>query len=525
VEFLDAATKEDVGRVIDANRAALESIPNFLAAEPGFPLVDGRILTEPAIIVFVAAQDTKESRPEVGHPSSSIGPYRVVLMQADPLMQLSLIPGFAPDGQHLSLTYKPLEDNPINELFEVRAPMLCHVSPDAGWPTLSDFLGATEQTLTVAMYDFSAEYIAEVFTASVLKHGSKVVMTWDDGMTQDETTLLANLRHDLTTHFECWEVHCGSNRRFNSAYHTKVAVRDSTSFWLSSGNWSKNSQPKIDPVTNPDQRKGMFTDRNRDWHIVVDDEPLAQLFERYIIYDRDGSVREAEESVPQISELIAQQALPDLFVSADVFVDREASRTVPDPIPSERLPSSPRGVRIQPVLTPDNYQPRLMDLLKAAKHSIDIQIPYIRYTEEPEDADFIALLELLKELSHQPAITLRIIVSKGNAKDLCRLVAFGVDKTVFKEQSNVHNKGIIVDREIVLVSSANWSSDGVLRNRDAGLIIYDDEIAAYYQRAFEYDWMVRASAYIEPDPSVILAPEGTPTPHGMKRVAWHDFYD
>ena len=77
----------------------------------------------------------------------------------------------------------------------------------------------------------------------------------------------------------------------------------------------------------------------------------------------------------------------------------------------------------------------------------------------------------------------------------------------------------------MLVSSANWSPDGVLRNRDAGLIIYDNEIAGYYQRAFDYDWTHRADDYIQPDPLVMIAPDEAPPPTGMVRIAWHDYYD
>ncbi len=40
----------------------------------------------------------------------------------------------------------------------------------------------------------------------------------------------------------------------------------------------------------------------------------------------------------------------------------------------------------------------------------------------------------------------------------------------------------------VLVSSQNWSGDGFLRNRDAGLIVEDAEIAGYYEAIFLDDW-------------------------------------
>jgi phosphatidylserine/phosphatidylglycerophosphate/cardiolipin synthase-like enzyme len=95
---------------------------------------------------------------------------------------------------------------------------------------------------------------------------------------------------------------------------------------------------------------------------------------------------------------------------------------------------------------------------------------------------------------------------------------------VFRQQTNIHNKGIVVDSETVLVSSANWSSDGILRNRDAGLIIRNAEVAGYYQQVFLGDWDKRATAIKESAPAIVAAP-GAATPPGMVRVSWHDYMD
>lgn len=51
-----------------------------------------------------------------------------------------------------------------------------------------------------------------------------------------------------------------------------------------------------------------------------------------------------------------------------------------------------------------------------------------------------------------------------------------------------------MDGKTVLVSSTNWSGDGVLRNRDAGLIIHNEEVAQYYLQVFLDDWDPRAWA-------------------------------
>jgi phosphatidylserine/phosphatidylglycerophosphate/cardiolipin synthase-like enzyme len=76
----------------------------------------------------------------------------------------------------------------------------------------------------------------------------------------------------------------------------------------------------------------------------------------------------------------------------------------------------------------------------------------------------------------------------------------------------------------VLVSSANWSGDGVVRNRDAGLTIHDEKIAGYYQRVFLDDWNNRAKATIEDDVAARIASDGEPVPAGMVRTSWRDYF-
>lgn len=64
---LDPATRQAVQAEINKHLADLRKVPGFVAAEPGFPLVDGRFRKEPAIIVLekgvaVAINDAVVSR-------------------------------------------------------------------------------------------------------------------------------------------------------------------------------------------------------------------------------------------------------------------------------------------------------------------------------------------------------------------------------------------------------------------------------------------------------------------------------
>ena len=76
----------------------------------------------------------------------------------------------------------------------------------------------------------------------------------------------------------------------------------------------------------------------------------------------------------------------------------------------------------------------------------------------------------------------------------------------------------------MLVSSQNWSADGFLRNRDAGLIVDQPDVAAYYERVFLDDWERRARGPFTGGLPVLVAREGDPTPPGWVCMTWRDYY-
>jgi len=72
------------------------------------------------------------------------------------------------------------------------------------------------------------------------------------------------------------------------------------------------------------------------------------------------------------------------------------------------------------------------------------------------------------------------------------LEGYGIEvKFVFTNWSyftNIHNKGMIVDNKSVLISSINWNEDSVTLNREAGIIINNEDVARYYSNVFFHDW-------------------------------------
>jgi phosphatidylserine/phosphatidylglycerophosphate/cardiolipin synthase-like enzyme len=529
VSVLSAAEQRAIQHVIDERLGLLRKVSGFVTAEPGFPLVDGTFLTDPAIIVLVSHKVPPDHLLDGERPPETLGGYQVCVMQADPVRQLEAIDDAA--GRQLAAaaaaatyTYEPLPGNPIDKPFTVSTPMLCHVGPDAGWPNLMNFLQATQRELAVAIYDFNAKHISTTLITTVLANKLDVVLNWDDSPRVDtEIDTVNSVRQELGNRFHDEVVKTGSGHRFANSYHEKVAVRDSAALWLSSGNWTVRSQPAIDPVKDPESGRGMYGKYNREWHVVIDDPDLAKLFETYIRYDFDQSVTEAKDEGVQAVPGATAAALPDVFVPLEDMADMAAMAAVPLPVPALRVPKDSRKVPVQPVLTPDNYVDRVTALLDGAKRSIYMQFAYITFSDAEIDARFTNMLDVLKKKTNDSDVDVRIIVGSTQAATKVRLlVQNGFNQEAFRQQANIHNKGIVVDGERVLVSSANWSGDGVLRNRDAGLIISDTGVAGYYQGVFLDDWNHRATPIRESKPAIVAAPSMR-TPAGMVRVSWQDY--
>jgi phosphatidylserine/phosphatidylglycerophosphate/cardiolipin synthase-like enzyme len=121
-----------------------------------------------------------------------------------------------------------------------------------------------------------------------------------------------------------------------------------------------------------------------------------------------------------------------------------------------------------------------------------MQTQYVHPSDKPADKDFMLLVTALSD-AHKKGLDVRLITSEfeSTGQWIEKLKEFDLDQ-VLRIQQGVHNKGIVVDTKTVMVSSQNWSADGCLRNRDAGLIIEQADIAAYFEKIFLDDWVNRA---------------------------------
>jgi hypothetical protein len=522
----------DVGRAIQQNLDALKK-PGVLAVRPGYHMEAGWPIGDPIIVALVAVK--KGEAAAYGLPSA-IGGVPIEVREASPLARLRA----TQPGVHAALTERgrgeqrdpdfPFEHifrpGPMAAVTAARRPpkqeidyqpaplpldavtdtvtLICHASPDAGWPTLSAFLGRVEQKLSVAMYDFTSAHILAALDNALAGGGAGRALslvldhptrnpTADQTDEQTEEDLRGNLGDGLA--FAWAPVRSSPEVRewmFPTAYHIKVAVRDSGELWLSSGNWNNSNQPEAAPADDPDPAHAAETFRksDRDWHVVVAHPALAQLFEAYVVNDRTTALpaQGAPEAAAPELEAFAEQKV-DLAETHPAAAASGAPARFFAPV------TITEPMTIQPLLTPDlgpdgagMYARNMRELISGAQQTLFMQLQYIHPSNRDADAAFTALLDAVSERAGA-GVDVRIILSQWqNSQWMERLQMAGIDTGLVRIQNGVHNKGFVVDHQGVVISSQNWSGDGVLQNRDAGVIIDNATVAKYFEQIFLHDW-------------------------------------
>ena len=363
--------------------------------------------------------------------------------------------------------------------------MTCHVSPDAGWPTLVDFVSGTKNHLKVSMYDFTSAHILDLFDAQL--SGKPVQMTLDDPprnptADQADPETVQDLKKKLGTKFaSSWALVRSSPEAdswiFPTAYHIKVMVRDGNTVWLSSGNLNNSNQPPIDPFGHPqsgDQKVAGQSDR--DWHVVIQSDKLAAIFEAYLDHDFQVATLHAANLLPKTKPQQPSPLARRAAVGAFTFAKPQS---INEP------------VTITPLLTPDPgvYQAAMLQLIKSVTQSLYIQLQYIHPSSDPANGKFTELIDAVAAKIND-GLDVKIILSEFQTMKggLDALQAAGINLDHVRIQNNVHNKGFVFDHKIVVVSSMNWSGEGVLSNRDAGVVIDNATAAQYYEKIFLDDW-------------------------------------
>lgn len=484
----------DIDAAVEAVRAQLADRSDVVSVRPGYVFRDGWITKDRAVVIRLKPQSTAEAA-DLGLGKTALG-FPVELRDADPAEELAQSLGLgdaeAPHRYVKNYERELRGEFALKETSVER--ILCHASPDAGWPTLSTFLDGLDSEFVLAMYDFSAPHIvrkvAQKLTGSRPRSKKSFTLVLDpkeslgegtkanDIPEQEVIATFAEIEHLAFEH--AFVPMKGPRRPFDSAYHIKVAVADGKSFWLSSGNWQSSNQPDVRPEFGPGQDAAPLKTFNREWHAIVESGALAKAFRAHIKQDRQDAA-----DFPDTEAL-------DLAPLPSVLVPAELLQVPDDELPARATyfaPFEARNVKVTPLLSPDNYADATLRFVNSARQQLLIQNQSFKPGKTDNDPKFKAILDAVLE-KQRANLDVRIIFRKiGDVPDILERIAdYGFDMERVRVQTNCHTKGIVVDGKAVLLGSHNWTTAGVVYNRDASLIVRDEGVAAYFTRLFEFDW-------------------------------------
>jgi phosphatidylserine/phosphatidylglycerophosphate/cardiolipin synthase-like enzyme len=213
--------------------------------------------------------------------------------------------------------------------------------------------------------------------------------------------------------------------------------------------------------------------------------------------------------VPEAAALPA--AGPDLLIPVDEFLREEATRRTIEVFgPRKFVFTQDQPLTVQSLLTPVNYAEVVVALLrKRPRERLFFQNQSLNPVKQPEP-EFEELMQLLASYSQDETLDVRLIFRNIGPvrKKLESLQAAGFNMKRVRMQEGCHTKGIIIDSRTVLLGSHNFTNQGVLVNRDASLLIRNDDIAKYYERVFLHDWEQLARDTIREE--AVPIPVGSP---------------
>ncbi len=175
---------------------------------------------------------------------------------------------------------------------------------------------------------------------------------------------------------------------------------------------------------------------------------------------------------------------------------------------------------LSPMFTPDNALEIHAYWISRANTTLDVQNQYITMfntssstsVEDWKNDPNPVLREIVK--AYQRGVSVRVQINEGGDSDdvttflqnvgvPVRWMGSSANNPDNEYLSDTHNKMVIIDGKVSLISSINFGENAFTRNREAGMVIHNEAIATYYTSIFESDW---ADGEVPPPPSVQIDP-------------------
>jgi len=342
------------------------------------------------------------------------------------------------------------------------------VSPDCSSEMFTYAVDHASDEILLNVYEFSSPVMADSLVAArgrgvdvaVLLEGGPV-----GGIGADEKSVIGKMNSGGIKVFQM-----AADNGTHPPYrydHAKYLVIDHRAVLLTSENFKYSGFPPVG-----------YTG-NRGWGVYLEDPALAEYF---------SAVYLADSTDPSVIPI-------------------KGSPGNPEPVPekkytAEYAPAYFSGATVHPVLAPDTSG-QIIELIQSAQTSIEIEQAYIT-NETPQTLNpFLAAAVNASRRGVHVRVLLdsywyNIEDEKDNDEMAALIAHIGTSELIPLEArcadlsasnpEKIHNKGVIVDGQRVLVSSINWNSNSPNFNRETGVIIVHSGVARYFLGVFDDDW-------------------------------------
>lgn len=283
-----------------------------------------------------------------------------------------------------------------------------------------------------------------------------------------------------------------SKRRYRFD-HAKYAVIDDSNLLIGSENYSPTGNPS--PGT-----KG-----NRGWEVMIHDASIAAEYKNVFSGDAVTNFGDVEEASSGMLEAARKPGSP----SAPPTPPKANPAPTPGPVPPSG-PSQGQGMSasaVSRITSPDTSLSGLVGLIDQARTSIDIQQMTFDSSWSGGTNPLVSALERaaargvhIRVLLNDEAVfnhgkpapsknlpTISHLSSLPNTQArTANLKGMGVDY--------IHNKGMLIDGQITLISSINWDENAIQHNREAAVAITSPAVFTHYDALFESDWQVSGNS-------------------------------
>ena len=359
------------------------------------------------------------------------------------------------------------------------------VSPDCSFRVLQGELNTATSSLYINLYQFDNPYLMDLLV-DALDRGVDVQLLLEGtpvgGITGEELYIAETIAKSGG------EVRFADDPFIN---HAKYAIIDNETAVVMTENWKTTGVPTNNSFG------------NRGWGIVLRNEEVADYFTEVFLEDfyRAKEFAPGLEKTNSITRAIPQGSYAPAF----------EPRTVTG------------NFTVIPVLAPDTAlsNETILGAIQSAQESIFVQQFSAGRFWSVAPNTFIAALIAAARRGCEVKVLLdsrdyNVDAWNDNDEAVAWLEQVAREENLNLEAkladldglglAKVHTKGLIMDGKKVIITSLNWNANSG-HNREAGVIVENEEIASFFEDVFFHDWNV----------SVNGAPEGIATGKAAER--------